>query len=217
MSRFIIQPRTAKQCCFILESLHGNWFQARLTGQQCVQVMLRVKNEAGSLPFRVKVLPNKIRSATADCVRSGDVWFSHFAIIEGASLVEYEYAVGNENRIARNRRVLVEGPRAPLRTARDVFESGFATAATTTEAERDWMPCRQFLLAAAQLSIGNESFASGDARQRLFAVRAFNGYYFSCQDELCKLGLEAVPELRRSLLDPNEYVRRILAIRLVDD
>ena len=81
---FIKEVRTAKQCGFVLEVLHQDWFRQRLTGQQCVEIERQVEKSAGDLPLRVKRGAGTYGSMTAECVLKDGVWLSHFGFIEGA-------------------------------------------------------------------------------------------------------------------------------------
>lgn len=102
---FIKDVRTARQCGFVLEVLHENWFKERLTGQQCVDIVRQVEKSAGNLPLQVKRPVGEHDSMTAECVLKDGVWLTHFGLIEGASLVEYKYAISTHDGIVRSPRL----------------------------------------------------------------------------------------------------------------
>jgi len=213
---FIRDIQTARQCESVLEVLHDNWSYARLNGQQCADIVHSVRNSAAGLPLRLKAPDVSRETMTAQCVRKNGVWLTHFAIIEGACLVEYKYAIDSRGRIARLRRVLVEGPEDVVHSARWTFEAGFTVSPVATEQQQKYAPCRNYLLALAYLARPRGSATVREPRERLMTVRTLNYCFLFLSPELEPRGLRqcATRDFEASLADGDDDVRRHAAFGL---
>ncbi len=141
---------------------------------------------------------------TAECVLKDGVWLSHFGFIEGASLVEYKYAINSQKGIARIRRVLVEGPEDPFYTAPGA-KMLVVRGPFPGENDQYFQPCRYFLLIAGHLAALKKELATGAASERLAAAWELSDLaYFN---DLSGCLTDVAPELQNALADQNDYVR----------
>ena len=211
---FIKEVRTAKQCGFVLEVLHENWFKERLTSQQCIDVVRQVRSSPG-LPLNIKRAATKYDSMSGDCVLKDGVWLSHFGMVEGASLVEYKYAISSEKGLARMRRVLVEGPDDPFYCPPDRLAMGLVGDPDFTK-QGGYELCRHFLLFAAHCAAWKNTLANGEVRERLPVVIAL--YDLAENGRLCDHEMDVVPQLQKAVLGSSGYVwwYAAPALRLID-
>jgi hypothetical protein len=94
----------------LLSLLHGEGMKSRVTAQQFQRVARAVEAAGKDVPMRVTSKEVDAKMVDRGCFVENGTWFADLLIVEGASVVEYKYAIDKRNRIARLRRVLVEGP-----------------------------------------------------------------------------------------------------------
>lgn len=147
IGHFLAEIKSVEQCRAVLALLHDPWFsEGRLTADQLRRATRKVKTDTGGLPLKVLREDFDDDLITKGCFQKDGYWLVDFALIEGASIVEYKYAIDGNHRIARIRRVLVEGPPHPI-----PLGSPPILPKEVQVLEKRWVRCLQFLMEAAGL------------------------------------------------------------------
>lgn len=100
------------QCELLFSWLHKNWPQ-RLNDSQFRRVIKEIRADAKDLPFEIFQEDVEDGPLLGQCIEKNGIWLVHFILVEATSVIEYKYAIDKNNRVARLRRILVEGPEFP--------------------------------------------------------------------------------------------------------
>jgi HEAT repeat protein len=246
---FLRRIENPRQCALVLSAIHQEWplnapvhpvrwpdWQAeRLSGQDVRRVFREVETKGKGLPLKIVRRDFDDRLMSGECVAKDGVWRSNFALIEGESVIEYNYVIDQRNRIARRAWVLVAGPiRQKLGP---LPEDGghnplFVTNALPlpeTPDVRIAHRCEHVLLAAAYLTQWRKDLGSSDETTRRRAFNSISRLGETAKDAVPELlgcmtgpgkidpyyvgkvlqevGPAALPELRKALKNPDRHVR----------
>ena len=225
---FLKRVQTAEQCQVVIGVLHADdlpWPIPRLTAQEVSQVVKEIDENGKGLPLKVLCRTFDHDGFDAKCVEKNGCWFVDFAMIEELSVIEFKYIIDSQNRVARSRRVIVEGAESP--SYGDVYEG--TGSVKERESALKYERCGDMLWRSAYLPGCLRALKGGDSTARLNAagliymighsataaipdlIRAFANpqpkVASRSSDALCRIGLAAVPELRKATKDPNPSVR----------
>jgi hypothetical protein len=231
---FLKGIENAEQFKVLLALLHDEWSSCLNVGQ-LRQVLAAVDSQTEGFPLRVTRRDFDADLISKSCFVKDGVWCVDFVIIEGASVVEYKYAVDKHNRIARLRRLLVEGPPShgpghypgPIRVHPGVLQASKTAepqkepevvAEGTAEPYIDWYGyCSQVLRTAAFLPEWRTDLADRDATVRRKAASELRHVTEVANDSKhfqFHFLKDAIPDLAKALRDEDEEVRHYSASAL---
>ncbi len=221
---FLDRVETADQCAKIIGLLHTDntdldWHQTFVTGRQIQALLTAIDADRRRLPLKVLYRDLDESQLTGECMPKDGAWAVAFAMIEDAVVVEYKYLINAENRIARLRRVLVEGPPSPY------TQNGPLTPLEFPKEHRwrafQFNECTRFLhtavhLAECRANLVNSGTDGKIAAAKLIAVamgpaavdavpdliaslRVKDPAVVSAaKDAICSVGIAAIPVLRKA-------------------
>jgi len=97
----------------LLTVLHDDFQKTRIGLGGYSKILLHLTPAKAEWPFVVSHTQLDESTIKTGCFERDGLWLAHFLCVEGASVVEYKYAVSKKNGVARIRRVVVEGPENP--------------------------------------------------------------------------------------------------------
>jgi hypothetical protein len=199
---FLKEVSTAHHFQTILSLLHENWTKECLSVAQFNRVLQAVRSADKTVPLRTRTTDIDEESVRKRCFVQDNVWVADFLVIEGASVIEYKYAVNDRNRIARIRKEVIQGPSSPVAGL-----NGFINVPSPEMVEyHKW---RGFLLGAAR--VPELRIALGDRDKSIRCASAF------ALRDIGEAAKDAVPDLLKLLGEADEEVRHAaeLALRAI--